>query len=175
MRRQRIEIMAEILAFCRQKKRKSHIMYEAELSHAQLNTYLKLLMSQDLIASDSNKYVTTYKGHCFIDAFTSLNVFLENEWHSALSDVTRRTCIGPEMTQIAGDSQDEDCAPSNSPKKAAIVILISLSREAEKRTSEELRIKIRKALQESLAKIPWVALEDVIVVEEEYTRANQRM
>jgi len=175
MRRRRIEIMAEILAFCTQRKRKSHIMFGTELSHAQLNTYLKLLTSQDLLARDSNKYISTYKGHCFIDAFASLNAFLENEGHSALPNITRKTYREPKMTQIAVDSQDENCAPSNPPKKAAIVILISLSREAEKKTSEELRTKIRKALQESLAKIPWIALEDVIIVEEKYTRANQQM
>jgi predicted transcriptional regulator len=174
MRRQRIEIMAEILAFCKQRKRRSHIMYGTELSHAQLKTYLKLLMSQDLIAGDSNKYVTTYKGHRFIDAFASLNAFLEDEEHSALPSITRKTSRDLGITQIAVDSQDENGAPSDPPKKAAIVILISLSHEAEKKTSEELKTKIRDALQEGLARIPWIALEDVIVVEEKYTRANQR-
>jgi predicted transcriptional regulator len=175
MKRQRIEIMAQILAFCKQRRRKSHIMYGTELSHAQLKAFLKLLTSRDLLARDSNKYVTTFKGHRFIDTFASLNAFLEDEGHPALPNTTRKTYREPEITQIAVDSQDENCAPSNSHRKAAIVILISLSHEAEKKTSEELKTKIREALQEGLAKIPWIALEDVIVVEEKYTRTNQQM
>jgi len=51
-------------------------------------------------------------------------------------------------------------------KKAAIVALISLKREAENKSGEELETEIRKALQEGLVKIPWLVLENVIVVEE---------
>ena len=51
-------------------------------------------------------------------------------------------------------------------KKAAIVVLISLKREAENKSGEELETEIRKALEESLARIPWLVLENVIVVEE---------
>lgn len=149
-------------------------MYGTELSHAQLKTYLKLLISQDLIASDSNKYVTTHKGHRFIDAFASLNAFLEDEGHSAFPNITRKTSRDLGIAQIAVDSQDENYASSNPPRKAAIVMLISLSNEAEKKTSEELKTKIRDALQEGLARIPWIALEHVTVVEEKYTRANQQ-
>ncbi len=150
-------------------------MYGTELSHSQLKIYLTLLTSQDLLTRDLNNYVTTYKGHRFVDAFASLNALLENEGHSALPNITRKTYREPEVAQIAADNQDENCAPSNPPKKAAIVILISLSHETEKETHEELGIKIRKALQESLATIPWITLEDVIVVEEKYKRANQQM
>lgn len=51
-------------------------------------------------------------------------------------------------------------------KKAAIVVLISLAHEAENRTGEELETEIQKALKEGLAKIPWVVVENVIIVEE---------
>jgi len=51
-------------------------------------------------------------------------------------------------------------------KKAAIVVLISLKREAENKSTEELETEIRKALEESLLKIPWLVLENVIIVEE---------
>ena len=51
-------------------------------------------------------------------------------------------------------------------KKAAIVALISLKREAENKSGEELKTEIRKALEEGLVRIPWLVLENVIVVEE---------
>ena len=60
----------------------------------------------------------------------------------------------------------EDAHAQTKVKKAAIVVLISLAHEVEKKTSEELETEIRKALEEGLARIPWVAVEKVIVLEE---------
>jgi len=51
-------------------------------------------------------------------------------------------------------------------KKAVIVVLISLKHEAEHKTKKELETEIRKALAEGLARIPWLILENVIIVEE---------
>ena len=51
-------------------------------------------------------------------------------------------------------------------KKAAIVVLISQKREAENKSKEELETEIRKALEEGLGRIPWLVLENVIIVEE---------
>jgi len=51
-------------------------------------------------------------------------------------------------------------------KKAAIVALISLSREATIKGSKEIETEIRRALEESLIRIPWLVLENVIVAEE---------
>lgn len=51
-------------------------------------------------------------------------------------------------------------------RKAAIVLLISLKREAENKSIEELKTEIRKALEKGLLGIPWLVLDNVIVVEE---------
>lgn len=51
-------------------------------------------------------------------------------------------------------------------KKAAIVVLISLAHEAEKKTIKELETEIHKAIEEGLARIPRVVVEKVIVIEE---------
>ena len=51
-------------------------------------------------------------------------------------------------------------------KKAAISVLISLKRETENKSSEEVETEIRKALEEGLVRIPWLVLENVIIVEE---------
>ncbi|MDH5266571.1 MAG: hypothetical protein OEW62_02705 [Candidatus Bathyarchaeota archaeon] len=50
--------------------------------------------------------------------------------------------------------------------KAVLVVLISLAQDAENKTLEELETEIRKALEKDLAGIPWVALENVIIVKE---------
>ena len=77
MKRQRIEIMAQILAFCMHAKRKTRIMYGNNLSHAQLKDYLTLLTSQHLITHNSETYVTTEKGRRFLEAFVQLKDVLE--------------------------------------------------------------------------------------------------
>jgi len=51
-------------------------------------------------------------------------------------------------------------------KKAAIVALVSLKREAKTKSSKEIETEIRKALEESLTRIQWLVLESVIVAEE---------
>ena len=51
-------------------------------------------------------------------------------------------------------------------KKAAIVALISLRREAKIKSIKEIETEIRKALEEGLMRMPWLVLENVIVVEE---------
>ncbi len=83
MKRQRIEIMAQILAFCLQTRQKTHIMYANNLSYAQLKNYLMLLTSRDLLAHNSERYETTHKGHRFLEAFTQLNDVLEDRARKA--------------------------------------------------------------------------------------------
>jgi len=51
-------------------------------------------------------------------------------------------------------------------RKAVLVILVSLAHETENKTREELAAEIRKALEAALARIPWVVLNSVIIVEE---------
>jgi len=60
----------------------------------------------------------------------------------------------------------EDMHEETTVKKAVIVVLISLKRETENKSSEEVEAEIRKALAEGLARIPWLVLENVIIVEE---------
>ncbi len=51
-------------------------------------------------------------------------------------------------------------------REAAIVILISLKNEAKIKSNKEIEIEIRNALKEGLARLPWLVLKNVIVVEE---------
>jgi hypothetical protein len=51
-------------------------------------------------------------------------------------------------------------------RKAVLVVLITLAGEAQNKTTEELANEIREGLEGDLAKIPWLAVENVIIVEE---------
>jgi len=60
----------------------------------------------------------------------------------------------------------EDMHEQTEVKKAAIVVLINVKREVENKSREELETEIRKALEEGLMRIPWLVLENIIIVEE---------
>ncbi|MDH5375008.1 MAG: hypothetical protein OEZ21_07255 [Candidatus Bathyarchaeota archaeon] len=60
----------------------------------------------------------------------------------------------------------EDMHEKRTVKKAVIVALISLTHDAEHKTKKELETEIRKTLEEGLVRIPWLILENVIIVEE---------
>lgn len=51
-------------------------------------------------------------------------------------------------------------------KKAVILVFIKLAQEAEKKTDEELKTKIQETLVGCLTTMPWVAVEEVIVIRE---------
>ena len=75
-KRERMEIIAEILCYCSQQKTKTDIMYKVNLNYAQLKKYLKSLTSQGLLVADMNKYATTQKGYRFLKLFAQLNNIL---------------------------------------------------------------------------------------------------
>ena len=78
-KRGRLEIFAEILLFCDQRKAKTNIMYRTNLNYAQLQSHLKLLTSQGLLSMETEKYVTTEKGFRYIELFLELHDILRDE------------------------------------------------------------------------------------------------
>jgi len=89
MKRQRIEIMAQILAFCIHATRKTRIMYKNNLNHAQLKDYLTLLTSRHLLERNSDTYMTTEKGQRFLEAFAQLKDVLEDHASRSLVEICR--------------------------------------------------------------------------------------
>jgi len=78
-KRSAIDIMASILSEARKGTRKTRIMYRCNLSHRQLQVYLKFLLDMKLLMSISeegdsktNFYETTTKGRNFLDAYGKL-------------------------------------------------------------------------------------------------------
>ncbi len=83
-RRDRHDIVAEILKTAREGRIKTHIMYKAKLSYSQINTYLKLLVDKGFLENNVIKrkkqimtvYKTTQKGIKYIDNIESVNNLL---------------------------------------------------------------------------------------------------
>jgi len=77
-RRDRHDIAAEILKTAVGGKIKTHIMYKAKLSYAQLNEYLPLLVDKGFLETryvgpGRKEYITTKKGTAFIENLDSIH------------------------------------------------------------------------------------------------------
>ena len=72
-RRDRHDIIAEILKTAKSGQKKTYIMYKARLSHAQLKLYLELLNRNGMIINDEGVYKTTPKGLTFVREFEAIN------------------------------------------------------------------------------------------------------
>lgn len=80
-RRDRHDIVAEILKTARGGKIKTHIMYKAKLSYSQINEYLNLLIKKGFLENMTVKrkrqiitmYITTEKGTEFLDHLELIN------------------------------------------------------------------------------------------------------
>ncbi len=80
-RRDRHDIVAEILKTARGGKIKTHIMYKAKLSYSQINEYLNLLIGKGFLENTTiqrkrqtiTMYKTTKRGIDFLDHLEFLN------------------------------------------------------------------------------------------------------
>jgi predicted transcriptional regulator len=74
-RRDRHDIILDILKIARGGRRKTHIMYKAKLSYCQLKAYLELLNDRGLLESNDGFYCTTRKGLDFIKTYEEISLF----------------------------------------------------------------------------------------------------
>jgi len=80
-RRDRHDIIVEILKTAIEGKIKTHIMYKAKLSYAQVNEYLPSLLANGFLENATIRhkgqhkkvFKTTHKGLRFIENFESMN------------------------------------------------------------------------------------------------------
>ena len=78
-KRGRLEIMAEILLFCSERKNKTKIMYRTNLNYGQMQSHLQTLTKRGLLIAEKDHYVTTGKGRRFVELFIELNELLKDE------------------------------------------------------------------------------------------------
>jgi len=82
-RRDRLHIIAEVLAVASNGALKTQIMYKANLSFAQLNEYLSLLLDIGLLKivkkGERTFYKTTRKGTKYIESYVEISDLLGKE------------------------------------------------------------------------------------------------
>ncbi len=78
VKRDRVEIMAEILGLCSEPRTKTHVMYGTNLSWKMLQYYLSELQSLELLEvhNNSTKYVVTMRGREFVEKWKELQQLL---------------------------------------------------------------------------------------------------
>ncbi len=77
-KRDRVEIMAEILDLCLKPQTKTQVMYGTNLSWKMLQHYLSQLQSLNLLKTHdkSTKYMTTKRGQDFVEKWNELQKLL---------------------------------------------------------------------------------------------------
>lgn len=90
-RRDKMEIMAEILHIAAEGALKTQIMYSANLSYTQLKNYLGLMLELDLLEkTEENKrdiYESTDKGLDFLERYRQIAKLLKNENNNPKNNV----------------------------------------------------------------------------------------
>jgi len=74
-RRDKHDIVLDILKIAKGGRRKTQIMYKAKLSYGQLKIYLELLNDRGLLESNNGVYHTTGKGLDFIRIYEEISLF----------------------------------------------------------------------------------------------------
>jgi len=81
--RSRIEIIASVLNEATEGTKKTRIMYQCNLSHRQLQAYLRLLVGMEMLkiipeggSGTSKLFKTSDKGHEFIAAYRKLKALM---------------------------------------------------------------------------------------------------
>jgi len=82
-KRERLQLIHDVLKVIQDGKRKpTHIMYKANLSHQMLNEYLEYLLSQGFIVGKNSKkskiYELTEKGHKYLKEYATISSFVES-------------------------------------------------------------------------------------------------
>ena len=78
VKRDRVEIMAEILGLCSEPRTKTHVMYGTNLSWKMLQYYLSELQALELLEvhDNSTRYVITNRGREFVEKWKELQQLL---------------------------------------------------------------------------------------------------
>jgi len=78
MRRDRLKIIAEMLQKAKNGAKKTHIMYQCNLSYRKTNEYLIRLLETGLLRM-GNSYHTTEKGLRFLQTYQTLELLLNTK------------------------------------------------------------------------------------------------
>jgi len=71
-KRTRFDTIFEILQLCTETTKRTHIMFRINLSYAQLDKFISLLVHSGLLSVNHEGYTTTDKGRHFMEVYTEL-------------------------------------------------------------------------------------------------------
>jgi len=94
-RRDKHDIVLDILNVAKNGKRKTHIMYKAKLSYDQLKAYLGLLSDRGLLEENDGFYRTTSKGLDFIKTYEEISLFKHHSTDNGGPTVSRDRPYNP--------------------------------------------------------------------------------
>ena len=77
MRRNRIDIIVEVLDVAKNGVNKTSIVYKTNLNFRIAERYLKLLEIRGFVENKSDKYITTNKGRIFLEKAREITLQLE--------------------------------------------------------------------------------------------------
>ena len=77
MRRNRIDIIVEVLDVAKNGVNKTSIVYKTNLNFKIAERYLKLLEIRGFVENKSDKYITTNKGRIFLEKAREITLQLE--------------------------------------------------------------------------------------------------
>jgi predicted transcriptional regulator len=77
-RRGQLDVMGEILLFCREQKTQTSIMYNANLNYSQLKKMMTPLTRQGFLDKRNDKYIITKKGYQFLEVYAQIQDLLED-------------------------------------------------------------------------------------------------
>ncbi|MEO0250926.1 MAG: winged helix-turn-helix domain-containing protein [candidate division WOR-3 bacterium] len=81
LRRNNLDVMYEILSFCRKERQKTRIMYKCNLSYELLKKYIGFLVSRDLLEKSRDKYYrTTMQGLDFLNEYERVRNMLNKRY-----------------------------------------------------------------------------------------------
>jgi predicted transcriptional regulator len=77
-RRQRFDIIADILKIAAMGTKKTRLVYLSNLNFTILKDYLDLLLKKELIELSDEEYCTTLKGFLFLEKYVEIQKLLKN-------------------------------------------------------------------------------------------------
>jgi len=88
-RRQKYDIIADILGLAAMGTKKTRLVYLSNLNFTILKDYLDLLLKKKLLEFSDDELFTTWKGFLFIEKYVEIKKLLEDENYNLKLEVAR--------------------------------------------------------------------------------------
>ena len=106
--RDRLQIIADMLSVIRGGAKKTHVMYQANLSYTLLSRYLTEVLDAGLVSVDNeDRYRLTMRGQNFLDRFNEYSKRCDHVEHE-LNDVNDEKTVLEDMIGVNLDRRSNE-------------------------------------------------------------------